>query len=519
MFSTTARGAKQSMNGFGQSVARPAAKAVWESTSVLLSTSAQHLVLQASSPDNIILYCEAAAVYRGRDIGAICSVFIWPTRAAKPETTRVALDLAAFELKRATSRSIGGLKRLGPTEACSLSVQSTNNHFLSSFDIHGSTMHFYTPTAAAIALLSQTAFAHYNFESLIVNGEFTEPYQYVRKTTNGNGPILMVNSTDIICNAGGIDDDIMAATETFTVAAGDQVGFKMNEMIGHPGPLSVYLSKAPTTAQAYKGDGDWFKVYESTFINRTVDPMQWASFVDGGVRNFTFTLPQDLPPGEYLMRGEHIALHSASLYEAQFYMGCAQIKVTGSGAGTPGPTIKLPGGYDPTDPGILVNMYWPPLRHYTPPGPRAWPNACDDSTVNVLNGQESDGDCTPLEDSAKGDAPIDGPAETPAPSSVPPAASSTPEPAPSAPVASSGSVSAVASSTLVESAASTPVATPSEAPAVPSGAPGTPVPTVITPTTTSAAQPPVGTPPSSCKRRRALAKARKARRAAAKRSA
>lgn len=37
-------------------------------------------------------------------------------------------------------------------------------------------------------------------------------------------------------------------------------------------------------------------------------------------------------------------------------MGCAQLKVTGSGAGTPGPTVKFPGAYDPRDPGILVNL-------------------------------------------------------------------------------------------------------------------------------------------------------------------
>ncbi|TIC92915.1 putative endo-beta-1,4-glucanase D [Colletotrichum higginsianum] len=195
----------------------------------------------------------------------------------------------------------------------------------------------------------------------------------------------------------------MATTDTFTLAAGDAVGFKMNEYIGHPGPLAVYLSRAPDTAKGYKGDGDWFKVYQSSLSNKTVDPIQWAPFVGGGVRNFTFTLPPDLPAGEYLMRGEHIALHSASLYEAQFYLGCAQIKVTGAGAGTPEPTVKFPGAYDPRDPGILVNMYWPPLRQYTPPGPAAWPNACDDSTVNVLNDQPGDGDCTPLEDSAKGD--------------------------------------------------------------------------------------------------------------------
>lgn len=172
--------------------------------------------------------------------------------------------------------------------------------------------------STAVALFAGVTTAHYNFESLIVNGEVTDAYKYVRKTKNSNSPITAVNSTDIICNNGGIDDDIMQATETFTVAAGDQVGFKMNEYIGHPGPLAVYLSKAPSTVRGYKGDGDWFKVYESSLSNKTADPRQWAPFVGGGVRNFTFTLPKDLPAGEYLMRGEHLALHSAELYQAQF---------------------------------------------------------------------------------------------------------------------------------------------------------------------------------------------------------
>ncbi|KAG8169365.1 hypothetical protein KVR01_000110 [Diaporthe batatas] len=212
-------------------------------------------------------------------------------------------------------------------------------------------------STAAVALLAGAASAHYNFESLIVNGAVTEAYKYVRRTKNSNGPITDVNSPDFICNNGGIDADTMAATETFTVAAGDQVGFKINEYIGHPGPLAVYLSKAPQTAKGYKGDGNWFKVYESSLSNKTADPMVWASSAGGGVRNFTFTLPKDLPAGEYLMRGEHLALHNAgTVGQAQFYMGCAQLKVTGSGAGTPGPTVKFPGAYNPQDPGILVNM-------------------------------------------------------------------------------------------------------------------------------------------------------------------
>lgn len=56
----------------------------------------------------------------------------------------------------------------------------------------------------------------------------------------------------------------MAKTSTYTVAPGDNVGFTVNAALSHPGPLSVWMSKAPdgTAANAYDGSGDWFKVYE-----------------------------------------------------------------------------------------------------------------------------------------------------------------------------------------------------------------------------------------------------------------
>lgn len=255
-----------------------------------------------------------------------------------------------------------------------------------------------TTALAALAALP-SAFAHYNFESLIVNGQVTEPYKYVRRTTNSNSPIENVSSPNIVCNQGGNDANIRAATQTYTVSPGDTLGFAINSELGHPGPQSVYMSKAPNgvTAQNYLGDGDWFKVYSLTTSRiDTNTGLHWATFPNSqGVKNFTFTLPRDTPPGEYLLRGEHIALHGAgNVNGAQFYIGCAQIKVTGNGSGSPGPTIKLPGGYSPNHPGVLINIYWPPPQSYTPIGPATWPGKCEDHTVNLL-GSSSDGDCTP----------------------------------------------------------------------------------------------------------------------------
>lgn len=254
--------------------------------------------------------------------------------------------------------------------------------------------------AAAAAALPK-ALAHYNFESLIVNGQGTEAYEYVRRTTNSNSPVEDVTSPSIVCNVGGNDAAIRAATSTYPVAPGDEVGFDINSELGHPGPLYVYLSKAPdgVAASDYEGDGDWFKVYALTTLN--IDPdtgLEWATFPggQGGAQNFTFTLPEDLAPGEYLMRGEHIGLHGAGQEGgAQFYMGCAQLSVSGSGSGYPAETAKFPGTYSSTDPGILIGIYYPPPQEYISPGPAVWPEDCEDHTLNSW-GQDSDGNCNPL---------------------------------------------------------------------------------------------------------------------------
>ncbi|CAH0004521.1 unnamed protein product [Clonostachys byssicola] len=335
----------------------------------------------------------------------------------------------------------------------------------------------FSALVAAVAMVP-SVFAHYNFESLIVNGQETEAYQYVRQTTNANSPITDVTSNDIICNAGGLDATIMAKTETYTVAAGDEVGFKINSNLGHPGPLAVYMSKASGTAQEYKGDGDWFKVYELTYSALAADGIQWASFVNGGISNFTFTLPTDLPAGEYLMRGEHIGLHGAGDFGgAQFYIGCAQLKVTGSGSGSPSPTVKFPGAYDGNEPGIKIGIYWPVPTSYTAPGPVTWPNSCEDHTANYV-GQTSDGDCTGGESSGGGDS----------------SASSAPVSTPTSTVASQPAVTSIASTTPVASVTTTPVAS---ADATSSAA------AVVTLSTSTSAAKPTSTASPCLKRRKA----------------
>jgi hypothetical protein len=83
-------------------------------------------------------------------------------------------------------------------------------------------------------------------------------------------------------------------------------------------------------------------------------------------------IPKCVEDGEYLLRVEHIALHSAgSVGGAQIYLSCAQIKVTGGTGGiqTAGKLVAFPGAYKATDPGLLFQLYWPVPTSYVVPGP------------------------------------------------------------------------------------------------------------------------------------------------------
>ncbi|RYP08181.1 hypothetical protein DL765_008881 [Monosporascus sp. GIB2] len=71
-----------------------------------------------------------------------------------------------------------------------------------------------------------------------------------------------------------------------------------------------------------------------------------------------FTIPPCVAPGDYLMRVELLALHSAyAAGGAQFYMECAQIRVTGSGTNKGSSFVSFPDAYSANDPGLVISIY------------------------------------------------------------------------------------------------------------------------------------------------------------------
>ena len=201
--------------------------------------------------------------------------------------------------------------------------------------------------AVALSALASSASAHYIFEYF--NGGAA--YQNVRQNNNYNSPITDVKSNDLRCNAGGATG---GSTTTTTVAAGSTVTFKTDTAVYHQGPISFYMSKAPSSAASYDGSGDWFKIKDigPTFNGGNAD---WTATQQ---QSFSVQIPSCIPAGDYLLRPQSLAIHNP--YPAgipQFYIECAQITVTGGGSKTPSPTVKIPGYINGNEPGYTVNIY------------------------------------------------------------------------------------------------------------------------------------------------------------------
>ncbi|CAE6424690.1 unnamed protein product [Rhizoctonia solani] len=231
-------------------------------------------------------------------------------------------------------------------------------------------------TGAILAALAaaSTAHAHATFQYLWVDG-VDQGNKCVRAPSN-NSPITDLTSNTLACNTNGE----VAAAATCPIEAGSKVAVEMHQQPGdrtctteaiggnHDGPTIIYMAKVDNAATAVGSEANWFKVAETGLVSKDY----WGTDVmNANCGKVEFTIPADLPAGNYLIRAEVIALHVAgSVGGAQLYMSCYQINVTGGGAASPA-TVKFPGAYSSSDPGILFNLYGD-YSSYTIPGPAVY---------------------------------------------------------------------------------------------------------------------------------------------------
>ncbi|KAI4724925.1 hypothetical protein E4T49_07338 [Aureobasidium sp. EXF-10728] len=237
---------------------------------------------------------------------------------------------------------------------------------------------------SALALAASSVNAHAIMQRIMVDGVDQGSLTGIRSPPTNN-PVQDVTSNDLLCGASA-----GTSSKLITIPAGAAVAGAWAHALGgpqgqsdsdnpiassHKGPTQVYLAKVDDAVSAAATGLKWFKIASDTVTSAGV----WG--VDDMIKNTDsngfgwqkFTMPSCIAPGQYLMRVELLALHSASSAGgAQFYQSCAQIKVTGSGSFSPASSaeISLPGGYSATDPGILANIYDTSIyTSYKAPGP------------------------------------------------------------------------------------------------------------------------------------------------------
>lgn len=127
-------------------------------------------------------------------------------------------------------------------------------------------------------------------------------YQNVRQNTNYNSPVTDLTSNDLRCNVGGATG---GSTSTISVAAGSTHTFKSDVAVYHQGPVSFYMSKAPSSAASYDGSGNWFKIKD---IGPTFDASGNAAW--DLEQSYSVTIPKSLPSGDYLLRIQQLAIHN-----------------------------------------------------------------------------------------------------------------------------------------------------------------------------------------------------------------
>ncbi|KAJ7230015.1 glycoside hydrolase family 61 protein [Mycena pura] len=225
--------------------------------------------------------------------------------------------------------------------------------------------------AAALfsASLIASAAAHGWIGELTIAGKGYKGNEPTEETPNGapsvirqienNLPVKDTTSSELTCGRNAKPAALVA-----TVAAGATIpvhwqtlaanGFWFHDV----GPMMTYLAScgSVTCDKFDASKAKWFKIAQEG--QDSSGSWAQAKLDDGSPASVT--LPSNLKAGNYLLRHEIVALHTAqSEGGAEFYPGCAQLTVTGSGDGTPADheLVSLPGAYKPTDPGILIDVY------------------------------------------------------------------------------------------------------------------------------------------------------------------
>jgi lytic cellulose monooxygenase (C1-hydroxylating) len=171
------------------------------------------------------------------------------------------------------------------------------------------------------------------------------------------GPIApdQFNTPDMICHINATNAPLAAK-----VTAGSNVTvFWTAWPESHHGPMLDYLAACNgDCATVDKTKLSFFKIDAVGLIDGSKPPGVWGD--DQMIKNnnsWTVIVPASIAPGQYVLRHETIALHSAGQEGgAQAYPQCVNLDVQSQGSDKPQGVLGTQ-LYTPTDKGIVYNIY------------------------------------------------------------------------------------------------------------------------------------------------------------------
>ncbi|TFY57555.1 hypothetical protein EVJ58_g6952 [Rhodofomes roseus] len=223
---------------------------------------------------------------------------------------------------------------------------------------------------------------------------------------SSDSPVTNVSDPDLACGLGATDAALDApvfpgsSINLTTVNVHSALAAKWPHEVG---PVLTYMASCGTNASTCAGFNasvaEWFKIAEDA-RQRSPENASWVQelIMEGDAYNVT--IPAGLKPGAYLIRNELIGLQNAMAPGgAEFFPSCTQLRILGNGTEVPAPnnTVRLPGAYNVSDPGILFDAYTDPDKPYVIPGPRIA------TFVNVTSPDEANG--TSISSSVSGSPP------------------------------------------------------------------------------------------------------------------
>jgi hypothetical protein len=274
---------------------------------------------------------------------------------------------------------------------------NANLFIKSNYPSTNATMPSMLQAASILGALAASVQAHGHLQDIHVDGkDFTaydpsfqfqnpapEVIEWACKECLDNGFVdpSMYNDVDkIACHK-----DAVAGAKVAKVKAGGTVEIQWTTWPeSHVGPVIDYLAATDDATSAKAADLKFFKIDAAGY-----EDGKWgAEKLIANNQTWSVTIPETIKSGQYVLRHEIIALHSAGQENgAQNYPKCINLEVEGSGTDTPeGVTAdKL---YKADDAGIKVNVYGD-NSNYEMPGPALYKGGKSGSSSGASSGSGS----------------------------------------------------------------------------------------------------------------------------------